>query len=96
MRNTTPSFLALGTLIVGAALGGCTAQGLYEPAYLSNVVPPYLAENKVVVLMHEQDQQYTFTGRPVSAIGENITLTMPIGAILREVAASTFRSYFMY
>ena len=49
-----------------------------------------------VGLMHEQDQQYTFTGRPVSAIGENITLTMPIGAILREVAASTFRSYFMY
>jgi hypothetical protein len=78
------------------ALGGCTAEGLYEPQYLSKVSPPYLAENKVVVLMHDHDQQYTFTGKPTSEIGENITLTMPIGSILREVAANTFRSYFMY
>jgi len=78
------------------ALAGCTAEGLYEPQYLSKVSPPYLAENKVVVLMHDHDQQYTFTGKPTSQIGENITLTMPIGSILREVTANTFRSYFMY
>ncbi len=79
-----------------ALLGGCTAQGLYQPEYLSRVSPPYLAENKIVVLMHDHDQQYTFTGKPTSAIGENITLTMPIGSILREVTANVFRSYFMY
>jgi len=48
------------------------------------------------VLMHDHDQQYTFQGKPTSQIGENITLTMPIGSILREVSASVFRSYFMY
>ncbi|HVY66445.1 MAG TPA: hypothetical protein VHH11_16615 [Gammaproteobacteria bacterium] len=82
--------------IGSVALGGCTAEGLYEPQYLEKVAPPYLAENKVVVLMHDHDLQYTFTGKPVSEIGENVTLTMPIGEILREVARNTFRSYFMY
>jgi hypothetical protein len=96
MQKPGTHLLALGALLTGAALGGCAAQGLYEPQYLSKVSPPYLAENKVVVLMHDHDQQYTFTGKPQSEIGENITLTMPIGSILREVAASTFRSYFMY
>ncbi len=88
--------LTVGLLVIGAALNGCTAEGLYQPEYLSKVSPPYLAENKIVVLMHDHDQQYTFTGKPTSEIGENITLTMPIGAILREVTANTFRSYFMY
>jgi hypothetical protein len=84
-------------LLVGLiTLCGCTAQGLYESQYLEKVTPPYLAENKVVVLMHAHDQEYTFTGKPTSEIGENITLTMPIGSILREVTANTFRSYFMY
>jgi hypothetical protein len=86
----------VGLWVIGAALGGCTAEGLYQPEYLSKVSPPYLAENKVVVLMHDHDQQYTFAGKPTSQIGENITLTMPIGSILREVTANTFRSYFMY
>jgi len=96
MRRSSLLLSALGAVAMSAALGGCAAEGLYQPEYLSKVTPPYLAENKVVVLMHDHDQQYTFTGRPQSEIGENITLTMPIGAILREVAANTFRSYFMY
>jgi hypothetical protein len=88
--------VAVGLLLGSVALGGCTAEGVYEPQYLDKVSPPYLAENKVVILMHAHDEQYTFTGKPTSQIGENITLTLPIGSILREVAANTFRSYFMY
>lgn len=84
--------IVLGSL----ALAGCAAEGLFEPQYLGPVTPPYLAETKIVVLMHDHDQQYTFQGKPTSQIGENITLTMPIGSILREVSASVFRSYFMY
>jgi len=88
--------LATSLLIGSVILGGCTAEGLYEPEYLSKVTPPYLAENKIVILMHEHDEQQVFTGKPESAIGENITLVMPIGTILREVAANVFRSFFMY
>jgi hypothetical protein len=93
-----PSMRALTvSLLVGSAiLGGCTAEGLYEPQYLSKVTPPYLAENKIVILMHDHDQQLMFTGKPESEIGENITLEMPIGTILREVTANVFRSFFMY
>jgi hypothetical protein len=84
------------TLFGVALLSGCTAQGVFESQYLEPVAAPYLAEAKIVVLMHDHDQQYTFTGKPTSQIGENITLTMPIGSIVREVCASVFRSYFMY
>jgi hypothetical protein len=85
------------SLFVGSVvLGGCTAEGLYEPEYLSKVTPPYLAENKIVILMHEHDEQLVFSGKPESEIGENITLVMPIGTILREVCANVLRSFFMY
>jgi hypothetical protein len=88
--------LTASVLVGSVLLGGCTAQGLYEPEYLSKVTPPYLAENKIVILMHDHDEQLVFTGKPESQIGENITLQMPIGTILREVCANVFRSCFMY
>ncbi len=84
-------------LLIGSALlAGCAAQGQFESNYLEQVNPPYLAETKIVILMHDHDLEYTFEGKPTSQIGENITLTMPLGSIMREVAASVFQSYFMY
>jgi len=81
--------------LVSVVLSGCAAH-VYQPEYLAEVSPSYLTEDKIVVLMHDHDQQYVFEGRPTSQLGKTITLTMPIGAILREVTASVFRSYFMY
>jgi hypothetical protein len=86
----------LGVLVVSLILSSCVAQTHFEPQYLSEVSPVYLAETQIVVLMHDHDQQYVFEGKPESRIGETITLTMPIGAILREVTAEVFRTYFMY
>lgn len=85
-----------GMLIASLLFSSCVAETHFEPQYLSEVTPVYLAETKIVVLMHDHDQQYIFEGKPESRIGETITLTMPIGAILREVTAEVFRSYFMY
>jgi hypothetical protein len=82
-------------LLISAALTGCAAH-VFEPAYLATVEPSYRVEDKIVVLMHEHDQQYVFKGKPTSQLGDPITLTMPIGSILREVTANVFRSYFMY
>lgn len=87
---------SLAVLFAIGLIAGCTAQGRFEAEYLEPVEAPYLAEAKIVVLMHDHDQQYTFSGKPTSQIGANITLTMPIGSILREVSAGVFRSYFMY
>jgi hypothetical protein len=78
-----------------SALSGCGPH-VFQPEYLAEVSPTFLAEDKIVVLMHDHDQQYVFEGKPASQLGDPITLTMPIGAILREVTANVFRSYFMY
>lgn len=80
---------------MSAVLGGCTTH-VFKPDYLSEVDPRFLAEDKIVVLMHDHDQEYVFRGRPMSQLGETITLEMPIGSILREVTANVFRSHFMY
>lgn len=85
-----------GALAVVAVLCGCVSEAHFEPKYLSDVSPPYLAETQILVLMHDHDQQYVFSGKPESRIGDTITLTMPIGAILREVTDEVFRAYFMY
>jgi hypothetical protein len=85
----------IAAVLSSVALSGCTAH-VFEPAYLASVEPSYRVEEKIVVLMHEHDQQYVFEGKPMSQLGEPITLTMPIGSILREVTANVFRSYFMY
>ena len=87
---------SLGILIGSLLLSSCVSETHFESQYLSEVSPAYLADTKIVVLMHDHDQQYVFEGKPESRIGETITLTMPIGAILREVTAEVFRSYFMY
>lgn len=86
----------VGVLVAALVLSSCVSETHFEQQYLSPVSPVYLAETHIVVLMHEHDQQYVFEGKPESRIGETITLTMPIGAILREVTAEVFRSYFMY
>jgi hypothetical protein len=83
-------------LLTFTFLAGCAGTHEFHEEYLANVSPDFLVEDKIVVLMHDHDQQFVFTGKPTSQIGETITLTMPIGAILREVAADVLRSYFMY
>jgi hypothetical protein len=46
--------------------------------------------------MSDEDARYDYEGRPASFVGQSITLTIPIGAIMREIIASVFRSHFNY
>ena len=46
--------------------------------------------------MQDDDLQYVYEGRPDSLVGQSVMLTMPIGSIMREIAAHVFQFYFNY
>jgi len=77
-------------------LCGCAAEVQYEPEYLGTAIPRYLAETQIIVLMDSQDVEYVYEGTADSFVGQTVTLRMPIGAILREIAASVLQSHFNY
>ncbi|HSG66713.1 MAG TPA: hypothetical protein VLD39_17020 [Gammaproteobacteria bacterium] len=81
---------------VPLVLGACAAEVAYEPEYLPPAIPQYLAETRVLILMAEEDAQYVYEGTADSRIGQTVTLRMPIGAIMREITASVFRTHFNY
>jgi len=85
------SLPALATLIAG-----CATEVAYQPEYLSDAIPSYLAETQILILMDEDDLEYVYEGTADSFIGQNVTLRMPIGAITREIAANVFQSHFNY
>ena len=85
------------TLMLLLALGGCApVEVAFEPAYLQETVPSYLAETQILVLMEDQDLQYVFEGPPESSVGQSIDLRIPLAAITREITAGVFRSHFNY
>jgi len=78
------------------ALGGCAYEVEFDPAFVSAEVPSYTAEAEIVVLMHDHDLELVYEGSPDSAVGESTTLTIPIGAVMREISARVFQSCFTY
>lgn len=85
-----------GLLIATLGLSGCAIEVAYEPGYLTETTPTYRAEADVLIIMHDHDLEYVYEGWPESQTGETIRLTMPIGAILQEVSARVFQSFFTY
>ncbi len=75
---------------------GCATEVTYQPEYLVDPIPSYLAETQILILMDNADLEYVYEGTADSFIGQNVTLRMPIGAITREIAASVFQSHFNY
>jgi len=86
----------VGLLVFASVFSGCAFEVEYVPDYVPIVAPTYLAETQLVVLMGDEDARYDYEGRPESFVGQAITLTIPIGAIMREIIASVFRSHFNY
>ena len=88
----------LGTLsaalVIG--LGGCAYQVEYDPEYVTDEAPSYVADAEIVILMHPHDTEYVFEGSPTTQVGEFTSLTIPIGNIMQEIAAEVFQSCFAY
>ena len=83
-------------VLAAVAAGGCAHEVAFEPAYVSTESPSYVAEAEIVILMHDHDLELIYEGGAESLVGESSTITMPIGAIMREIAARVFQSCFMY
>ena len=81
------------TLII---LGGCAVEVEYDPEFVSEATPNYMAEAEIVVVMHDHDLEYVYEGSAESLVGGSSTLTMPIGDIMREITARVFQSCFMF
>jgi len=84
-------------LAAGATLiAGCAYRVGYEPDYVADEAPGYVADTEIVVLMHPHDTEYVYQGSPTTTVGDFTTLTIPIGNIMQEITAEVFSSCFSY
>jgi hypothetical protein len=84
-----------GTVAVTAAmLAACAYEVGYDPTYVPEDRPPYVADGKLLIVMPEAQQQLIYRGAPSSEVGNFTTLTIPFGAIMRDIAGDVFGSCF--
>lgn len=88
--------IGIASTALGLALSACTYQVEYDPNYVGEETPSYVADAEIVILMHPHDTEYVFQGSPETQVGEFTTLTIPIGNIMQEIAAEVFQSCFAY
>jgi hypothetical protein len=89
-----PLFKMLLCVATMPAVGGCAYEIAYDPAYVPSERPPYIAEGKILIVMAEEQQQFVYTSSPDSETGDFTTLTVPMGAIVRDIAQQVFTSCF--
>jgi hypothetical protein len=82
--------------VAALALAGCAATSSYNTGYLAAARRPAAnpAEGKALVVTTAQDDAYSYTGNPTSFTGSANTLTLPLGAIVRETAVAAFADTF--
>ena len=85
-----------GILAAAVALGGCAYEIGYRGEYLPQDPPQYLAQGKLLVVMPEDQRTFVYEGRPGSRTGDFTTLTVPVGAIVQEIASHVFGECFAY
>jgi len=81
---------------LAAALGACAYEVGFDPEYVTEDTPSYVAEAEIVVLMHPHDTERVFQGNPSTEVGSFTTLTVPIGNIMQEITAEVFQTCFAY
>jgi hypothetical protein len=77
-------------------LAACAMTSSYNQGYLAAARRPAAvqADGKALVITTAQDDSYTYKGNPTSFTGGATTLTMPLGAIVRETAVAAFADTF--
>jgi hypothetical protein len=86
------SRIALAALTVVS--GGCAYEIGYDPAYVPAERPQYVADAKILLVMPPEQQEFEYTSKPDSVTGNFTTLTVPMGAIVRDIAGDVFASCF--
>jgi hypothetical protein len=82
----------LGAAILAGA--GCAYEVAYDPSYVPGERPQYVADAKILLVMPPEQQEFTYTSEPDSVTGDFTTLTVPMGAIVRDIAEQVFSSCF--
>lgn len=83
-------------IIISAVLllSSCAYNAGYNPTYLPDDPPEQLSSNEILLLMDDEEEEFVFSGSPTSLTGGATTLTMPLGAILKEVAEEILEDRF--
>jgi len=88
--------IAGATVTAALALGGCAYEIGYRAAYLEREPPQYIAHGKLLVVMPEEQRSFVYEAPPASRTGDFTTLTVPLGAIVQEIASHVFGECFAY
>jgi hypothetical protein len=84
-----------GVLAWAAALcGACAYNVQFEPAYVPEETPAFIASGKVVLVIPQEQHTFTYAGPPQSEVGDFTTLTVAIGDIVEEIAEQVFGACF--
>lgn len=94
--STRSRLAALSALALAALLAGCAQTATYNAAYVSK---PSYAEaerlaGRVLVYTEKADDETPYVGAPTSFTGGGTKLTIPLGLIAREIAATVFGELF--
>jgi hypothetical protein len=86
----------LAAALLASALVGCASTSGYNPSYLAAARRPAAVQSdgRVLIVTAAPDDGYVYTGHPTSFTGGATTLTLPLGAILREAAVAAFADTF--
>lgn len=96
MSASTRMLGILAAASSGVVLGGCAYEIGYRGEYLPQEPPQYVAQGKLLVVMPEEQRSFVYEGPPSSRTGDFTTLTVPLGAIVQEIASHVFGECFAY
>ena len=84
-------------VIIALSASGCATTATYNAAYVSTPAMPQgdKLAGKVLIFTERIDDETLFVGAPTSFSGGGTKLTIPLGVIAREIAATVFGDLFV-
>lgn len=86
----------LAIALAAVVTAGCAMTGTYNPSYLAAARRPATiqSDGRALIVTSPQDDAYVYSGNPTSFTGGGTTLSLPLGAIVRETAVAAFADTF--
>lgn len=72
----------------------CTTEIAFDPSYVPPDRPTYVADGALLIVVREDQREFTYEGPPDSEVGDFTTMTIPMAEIVQEIAADVFGSCF--
>jgi hypothetical protein len=86
----------LAAACASLVLAACSYEVAYRADYLPPAKPPFVAQGRLLIVMPEEQRKFVYEGRPTSRTGDFTTLTIPVGAIVEDIAKEVFSGCFAY